>query len=65
MTGKQLKTWRGKLGLTQKDAAAEFGITPQHYREMESGRSPIRRVYEMASVGIQARMGARNETKAD
>lgn len=48
MTGAELKQWRARLGWTQDQAAKALGIQPPYYRELESGRQPIRQVYALA-----------------
>jgi hypothetical protein len=46
MTAKQLKTWRESRKLTITEAAALFGYTETHWRALEKGTTPIKKVLE-------------------
>jgi transcriptional regulator with XRE-family HTH domain len=52
MKPNDLKAWRDRLGWTQAVAADCLGVTPQHYRKLESGRVPLARVYELACAEL-------------
>lgn len=43
MTPADLRAWRMRLGWTQAAAARQLDMTPQHYRKLEGGKSPIER----------------------
>jgi transcriptional regulator with XRE-family HTH domain len=44
-----------RLGYSQARAARELGIARSHYRRLESGETPIRRVVELAAERLELR----------
>jgi DNA-binding transcriptional regulator YiaG len=53
MTGAELKAWRQRLGLTQKEAAVQLGIPVLTVSAWEVGRVPIKRP-RMLQLALQA-----------
>lgn len=49
----ELKACRQRLGLSQKDMAGALGVTAQHYRKLEGGKTPIAHVYALACREIE------------
>ncbi len=52
MENKQLFAWRRQMGLTTTAAADALGITPNAYRDMESGKSKIGRRTWLACAAL-------------
>lgn len=42
MTKEQLRAMRLANGLTQESMADKLGLSPRHYKRLESGATPIR-----------------------
>jgi transcriptional regulator with XRE-family HTH domain len=42
MTKEQLRAMRLANGLTQESIADKLGLSPRHYKRLESGATPIR-----------------------
>lgn len=55
MTPTDLKSWRARHKLTQRDAADMFGITYRTIQNMESGVTVIKPVYDLACETIDKR----------
>lgn len=53
MSAAQMKAWRQRLGLTQSQAAQALGVTAQHYRKLEGGKTPVAHVYALACREIE------------
>lgn len=52
MTADELRAWRGRLGWTQRQAAAQIGVSKSMYRNYEYGHE-IPRPVAVAAVALE------------
>lgn len=45
MTGKELKIFRGELGLSQQELSKELGVSARQIINLEKGLTPIKEIY--------------------
>lgn len=49
----ELKAWRGRLSLTQWQAATLLGLHRVHYIRLEKGVTPVSRALELATERLE------------
>lgn len=54
MTASDLKTWRHRLGLSQKAAAEAIGVSLRMYQYYESGEMVIPKTVALACAAVAA-----------
>lgn len=52
MTLAEFKDLRRKLGLTQAEMAAEFGMSLRGYQGIEGGQNPVRKLHMLAAERV-------------
>lgn len=56
MSKEELKAWRVRLGLKQRELAEIFGMSTRGYQDIEQGKSTVRPVYLLAMRSVEGDM---------